>query len=110
MAIKPLDLQVMLPKMPEVARIHGTDMERQLMASQRGDIETKQMVDADLKEVRKKKDAQKVTLHEKKEEEKENKKRQKRQGQREADSRDGADPKPTAGGNPERSHFIDIKL
>jgi len=60
MSIKPVDLQVMIPKMTEVARIAGIENERSILASQQGNNNTKEMVKADLKEVRKKKDVQKV--------------------------------------------------
>ena len=61
MSIKPIDFQVMIPKMPEVAKLQGSDAARQHLASQQGVQDTKQMVEADVKGVYKKKDVQKVT-------------------------------------------------
>ena len=121
MAIKPVDMQVMLPKLYEVARIQGTDAERQAIASQRGDIDTRSMVDANLKEVHAKKNAQKVNFREKKEDEEEKKRKKKyedRGGNRNKEKRHangGGGNKDALGkdmgaGKMTRSQFIDIKL
>ena len=108
MSIKPVDLQVMLPKMSEVIKSQGTDTERQLQASQRGEIDARYMVDADLKEVHTKKNAQKVVSRDKKEDEERKKKKNSQQG-RSGDGKNQAN-KNLTDGDPARSQFIDIKL
>ena len=118
MAIKPVDMQVMLPKLYEVARVQGTDLERQALASQRGEIDVKAMVDADIKEVHAKKDAQKVNFREKKDEEGKKKKNSnnkggnKGEGEHENSSQgnENALSSDAVSCKTERSMFIDIKL
>ena len=120
MAIKPVDMQVMLPKLYEVARIQGTDAERQAIASQRGDIDTRSMVDANVKEVHAKKNAQRVNFREKKEDEEEKRKKknedwgsgrnkEKRHANSDGGNGDALD-KDKGAGKITRSQFIDIKL
>ena len=62
MSMRPLDLQVMVPKMTEIARNQNNDGARQLAAAQRGAENAKNMVDADVHEVHAKKDAQQTSL------------------------------------------------
>ena len=60
MSMKPIDLQVMIPRMPEVAKYHGSDAARQHLAAQQGMRGTQQKAEADVKEVHKKEDVYKV--------------------------------------------------
>jgi hypothetical protein len=56
------DLQVIVPKMTEIASMHGSDSARQLLAAQKSADRTKEMVDADTREVRAKKESQAVVM------------------------------------------------
>ena len=81
MAIKPVDMQVMLPRISEVARIQGSDQERQAATSQRGEIDAKAMVDADVREVHSGKNAYRVNFRDdKKEDDKNGKKKKNKKG------------------------------
>ncbi|MDR1060779.1 MAG: hypothetical protein LBL83_06135 [Clostridiales bacterium] len=116
MSIKPVDLQVMIPKMTELARIHGSEDERHLLASQRGAEDTKSMVEADMKEVRAKKDAQALTLREKQDREQDASKKKKRRQDGGPPGKPGGQPRGGsghgggAGGGKESGSIIDIKL
>lgn len=79
MSMRPLDMQVIVPKMTEVARVHNSESSRQLLTAQQGAESTKAMVDADLREVRTKKDAQNVAARVKRGNEEE-KRRDRRRG------------------------------
>ena len=64
MPIKPIDMQVMLPKMSEIAMAQGSESQRQLAASQRSMERTRTMVNAATREVRSKDNIQRVTFAE----------------------------------------------
>ncbi|MDR1440177.1 MAG: hypothetical protein LBJ10_09290 [Clostridiales bacterium] len=111
MSIKPVDMQVMIPKMTEVARMHGSEDARHLAASQRGAEDTKSMVEADMREVRAKKDAQALTLREKQEREQDASKKRRRQQQGKAPSKGGTGGGPAGGpGGDGSGGTIDIRL
>ncbi|MCL2165175.1 MAG: hypothetical protein FWH55_12510 [Oscillospiraceae bacterium] len=113
MSIRPIDMQIMIHKLPEVAaKVHGADAEKQLLASQRGEIDTQRMADEDVKEVHSKKIIQKISLDEKdNEEEKRKKKRVYKQDKKGAAVGDSGEIKTgVRNGEDGGSHFIDIKL
>jgi len=56
------DLQIIVPKMTEVAGLQGSENARQMMAAQKSRDSTRAMVEADAREVRAKKDAQAVVM------------------------------------------------
>ena len=114
MSVRPIDLQVMLPQLTEAARAHGSDMERQLLASQRGEINAKHMVEADTKEVHSKKTVQKVTMNEKNDENRKKKNNGKKSNSNglgyTADGKKESAGKSQSTDRMETSHFIDVKL
>ena len=55
-------MQIMVPKMTELARTQNSENARHLLASQHGAESTKAMVAADTREVHAKKDAQRAGL------------------------------------------------
>lgn len=62
MSMRPLDMQIIVPKMTEVARSQNSESARQLVAAQRGADGARAMVEADTREVHSKKNAQETGL------------------------------------------------
>ena len=62
MSLRLADLQVMVPKMTEIAGAQGSESARQLLAARREADSVKAMVEADTREVHTKKNAGEVTL------------------------------------------------
>ena len=107
MSIKPIDFQVMIPKMPEVAKHQGTDAMRQHLASQQGVQDIKQMAEADAKGVYKKKDVPKVTsASEQNQEDKAGSGKKGKKRQQQGGAQGGEQKNKDESG----SRFIDIKL
>ena len=62
MSMRPIDLQIIVPKTTEIASLQGSENARQLLASQHSADSTKAMVQADTREVHSKKDVQAVAM------------------------------------------------
>lgn len=62
MSLKPIDMQVMVPKMTEIAGSQGSESARRLVAAQHGSESARVMVEADTREVHTKKNAQEVIM------------------------------------------------
>ena len=112
MSIKPIDLQVMIPRMPEVAKYHGSEAARQHLAAQQGMRGTQQKAEADVKEVHKKEDVYKVIpADEKDKKERMDSKQGKKNRQNRRDGGSGAEGRTEDGKNDDGGvRSIDIKL
>ena len=64
MAIKPIDMQVMLPKMTEIAVAQGSESQRQLAASQRSKDRSQSLAEASTREVHAKENVRRVSFPE----------------------------------------------
>ena len=60
--MRPIDLQVTIPKMTEIASLQGSESTKRLLSLQQSAQSTKAMVDADTREVHAKKNVQSVNL------------------------------------------------
>jgi len=100
-------MQVMVPKMTEIAAAQGSESSRQLQTSQQNAENTRAMVEADTREVHAKKDVLTVNMRTDREREREEERRGGR-GKRRGAAQSGKSG-PQAGVNGQGSH-IDIKL
>ena len=60
--MRPIDLQVTIPKMTEIASLQGSESARRLLSSQQSEDSTRAMVAADTQEVHSKKNIQTVNM------------------------------------------------
>jgi hypothetical protein len=81
MSVRPIDMQVMIPKMTEVAKMHGTEDGRHLAAVMHGEAQAKQRVEAQMTRVMKREDARKPDIREKHERDTGKDAKKRRQGQ-----------------------------
>ena len=90
MSMRPIDLQITVPKTTEIASLQGSESARQLLASQHSADSTKAMVQADTREVHSKKDVQAVAMRVNRENEKNERERD---GKRRRRGGSGAGPR-----------------
>jgi len=55
-------MQIMMPKLTEIASAHGNEGSRQILATQHGADRAREMVDSEMREVRAKQDVQAVNM------------------------------------------------
>ena len=60
--MRPIDLQVTIPKMTEIASLQGSESAKRLQSSQQSEESTNAMVAADTREVHAKKNVQSVNM------------------------------------------------
>lgn len=80
MAIKPIDMQIMMPRTHDASKVHSEQQNRAAQAQQSANTSVEHMVDDELNKVYEKNNSQKISIkddEEKKKKEREQKKEQK---------------------------------
>ena len=90
MSIKPIDLQVMLPRTNEVTKIHSEEQQRSQIQQQGQANLTKQKVDDSLRQVHSQDKAQEAKIREKQEKERQEKRKEKKKDKGSEDSNNQA--------------------
>lgn len=106
MAIKPIDLQVMMPRVNEISRIQNNEQQRSLAIQQNKVQTTERQSENSMKQVNSKEESQKVIIQERQQKEK----KESRQNKKEKQQQEEKNQQNPGKGKPSGKTTIDIRL